>query len=41
MGRGLKGSVLKLPTGYTGCVMKEERKPLTDEEVKDIVVYCG
>lgn len=32
-GRGLQGCVLNLPVGYTGYVMKEERRPLTDEEV--------
>lgn len=31
-GRGLKGCVLNLPAGYTGYVMKEEKRPLTEEE---------
>ena len=32
-GRSLKGCVLNLPAGYTGYVMKEEKRPFTDEEV--------
>lgn len=31
-GRSLKGSVINLPAGYTGYVMKEEKRPFTDEE---------
>lgn len=31
-GRGLKGCVLNIPTGYSGFVMKEGRRPITDEE---------
>lgn len=31
-GRGLQGCVLNLPAGYTGYVMKEEKRPFTDEE---------
>ena len=33
-GRGLKGSELKLPPGYTGYVLKEDKTPLNDEEVR-------
>lgn len=33
-GRGLQGCVLNLPAGYTGYVMKEEKRPFTDEEVR-------
>ena len=33
-GRGLKGCVLNLPAGYTGYVMKEEKRPFTEEEVR-------
>ena len=32
-GRGLKGCVLNIPTGYSGFVMKEGRRSITDEEV--------
>lgn len=31
-GRSLKGCVLNVPAGYTGFVMKEGRRPITDEE---------
>jgi len=31
-GRSLKGCVLNLPAGYTGYVMKEEKRPFTEEE---------
>ncbi|KAL9956770.1 hypothetical protein ACROYT_G038303 [Oculina patagonica] len=31
-GRGLNGCVVNLPAGYTGYVMKEEKRPFTDEE---------
>ena len=32
-GRSLKGCSLNLPVGYTGFVMKEEKRPFTEEEV--------
>ncbi|CAH3153006.1 unnamed protein product [Porites evermanni] len=31
-GRGLRGCVLNLPVGYMGYVMKEEKRPFTEEE---------
>lgn len=31
-GRSLKGCSLNLPVGYTGFVMKEEKRPFTEEE---------
>ncbi|XP_068672387.1 ribonuclease H2 subunit C-like [Montipora foliosa] len=31
-GRSLKGCVINLPAGYTGYVMKEEKRPFTEEE---------
>lgn len=34
-GRSLNGCVLNLPAGYTGYVMKEDKRPFTDEEVRN------
>ena len=33
-GRGLRGCVLNLPVGYMGYVMKEDKRPFTEEEVR-------
>ena len=32
-GRGLKGVAVQLPAGFSGYVVKEEKKAITDEEV--------
>ncbi|KAJ7371132.1 Ribonuclease H2 subunit C [Desmophyllum pertusum] len=35
-GRDLKGCVVNLPAGYTGYVMKEDKRPFTDEEDREM-----
>ena len=38
-GRSLRGCVLNLPVGYMGYVMKEDKRPFTEEEVRQKISF--
>lgn len=37
-GRPLNGKIERVPSGYTGIIMKEQRRPFTEEEERTVTV---